>query len=1092
MVLLQKVTKAICLPMAVLILLFAFQQSQEIVGASLPQTTAVPAPTTIAEWLARERPLRFESLSTKQGLSQSTVLCALQDRQGFMWFGTQDGLNRFDGYEFRVYRHVETVPGSLRDNYILSLYEDRAGTLWVGTNKGGLNRYDPQTETFTAFIHNPDDPESLSLNAVNAIVEDHAGYLWVATDGQGVNRFDKKTGKFKRFINDPAIYENRRANLVNALYLDRSGALWLGTSWGLHRFDLTTNQVVQRYSHDPKNPNSLGHNRVQTICEDQNGVLWVGTAGGLHRLANGTLTRFQHEAANADSLVSSDIQVSLLDRRGQLWLGTTQGLDRYDAAAGRFIHQLNDPENPRQLGGHSIHALYEDRAGSLWVGQQTEGLKRYDPQAKPFVNFTHDPRNEHSLSHKSAGAFVEDRAGYLLVTTGNGIEQFDPRTGQFRLLSFPVPNRPPNTKLRAAAFAEDGAGQLWAATNIGLARLERLPKGDLRVHHFSINRGTSVVHATRDGMIWLGTHGGGLWRFDPATEQFTNFLNEPQNPHSLSNNLIYALREDRAGFLWVGTDQGLNRLDRATGQFTRFLNDPNNPASLSYNLIWSLYEDRAGGLWIGTGNGLNQFEAATQQFQRFTEKDGLASANIIGMLEDARGQLWLGTVKGLIRFDPLAKTSRVYDESDGLLGNEIGQRAYYQNRAGLMFFGNPNGFCVFRPEEIRDELTPPPVVLTSCQRYNTEIVEGSALVEPGIAARPAIEFSYKDNILTFEFAALSYWHPEKNQYAYQLAGYSNRWIQLGTKRDVTFTNLDAGDYILHVRGSNADGVWNREGASLRIRIIPPFWRRWWFILLAMTMLAGLVTLAYQYRIRQLRRAQLAQQQFSQQLIESQESERKRIAAELHDSLGQNLIVIKNWATLGLTLTPADAPVREQLDVISTTAVQSLNDVRAIILNLRPHQLETIGLSNTLRFMIEQISAASGIAFTSEIAALDNLFTPEDEVIIYRLVQECVSNIVKHSQAQAATLVMKVADGQLHITVSDNGRGFSMAEGERWNAEAKTLANPQSAIRNPQSGFGLKGLEERVRILRGTHKIISAPGKGTTHQFTIPVLRPDAQ
>lgn len=1031
--------------------------------------TPPPATTPRAGLLPTARPVQVAHLAIAQGLSQNTVLCVLQDRQGFMWFGTQDGLNRYDGYEFRVYRHMETEPGSLRDNYILSLYEDRAGTLWVGTNKGGLNRYDAQTERFTVFVNDPNDAESLSLNAVNAIAEDPSGNLWIATDGQGLNRFDKTTGKFKRFVNDPAIYENRRANIVNAVHLDRSGALWLGTSWGLQKFDLKTNQVIERYSHDPNDPNSLRHNRVQTICEDKSGTLWVGTSGGLHRLKEGRLTHFLHDPANPDSLASNDVKVALLDQRGQLWLGTSAGLERYEANAARFIHQVTEREQRPNSGSSAIHTLYEDRSGSLWFGPQDEGLKRYDAQAKPFFNFTHDPQNPQSLSHQTVSALIEDRAGDLFISTKNGIDQFDTRTGQFRPLSLVVPNAPNPTPLKASAFAEDATGRIWAATNIGLTRLERLPNRKLRARHFPINRGGSTVYATRDGAIWLGTHGGGLWRFDPATEQFSTFVHEPQNPHSLSNNLIYVLCEDRAGFLWIGTDQGLNRLDRATGQFTRFLNDPGNPASLSYNLIWTIREDRAGRLWIGTGNGLNRFAPATQQFQRFTEKDGLVNANIIGVLEDGQEQLWLGTMKGITRFDPATKAIRHYDTSDGLASNEVSQNGYYQNRAGVLFFGGAEGFSAFRPEQIQDDKTPPPIVLTACHRYNTDSAEGTALVEPGIAARSAIEFSYKDNILNFEFAALSFHHPEKNQYAYQLAGYSDRWIQLGTKHEVTFTNLDAGDYTLHVRGANADGIWNQTGVRLRIRIVPPFWRRWWFFGLEFLAVVALAWGAYRWRITALQRRNAQQQEFARQLIESQEAERKRIAAELHDSLGQNLMVIKNRAARGEQVVQDPVLAKTQFDEITVSVTQTINEVRAISQNLRPVNLDRLGLASALEEMIEKAATASGMQISADIENLaSGTLTKEQEINCFRIIQESLSNIVKHAQATKAYIELWREDDKLRGTVRDNGCGFVVD------------------VARTGPTLGLTSIVERLRILGGTHSLKSAPGEGTTIDFSVPL------
>ena len=1047
-------------------------KANHISAESQQVDSAVPGKAL--DWLTVERPLKFEHLSIAEGLSQNTVLCALQDRQGFMWFGTQDGLNRYDGYEFRIYRHVETQPGSLGDNYILSMFEDHTGTLWVGTNKGGLNRYDRQTEQFTVYVNNPNDPESLSLNAVNAIVEDRAGFLWLATDGQGLNRFDPRTGKFKRFINDPAVYENRRSNIVNALYLDRSGSLWLGTSWGLHKFDLQTNQVVQRYSHDSNNPASLGHNRVQTICEDREGALWIGTAAGLHRLANGQLSRFVHDPANPDSLASHDIKIMLLDRRGQLWLGTGRGIERYDAATGQFVHQSADPENPHGLSGNPVHALCEDRAGSLWLGEQDFGLKRYDAQAKPFANFTRKSQDKHSLSHKNVLSFFEDRDGTLLVSTQGGVDRFDPRIGQFTPWNWPQPTDLGPTQPRARFIKEDGAGRLWLNSEGILTRLERLPGGSLRAKYFPPKRGVSAFHITHDGMIWLGSHGNGLSRFDPVTEQFTTFLHEPQNPLSLSNNLIYAIQEDRAGFLWVGTDQGLNRLDRATGQFTRFLHDAQNPASLSYNLIWSIFEDHAGRLWIGTGGGLNQFDPATQGFQRLTEKDGLANHNVVSILEDARGRLWLGTIKGVTRFDPATHAVRNFDVTDGLFGNEITPNIGFQNRAGVMFFGGPEGFSAFRPDQLEDDPTPPPIALTSCQRYNTGVAEGSALIEPGIAARQAIEFSYKDNILTFGFAALSFRHPEKNQYAYQLEGYSDRWIQLGTKRDVTFTNLDAGDYTLHVRGANSDGVWNLTGASLRIRIHPPFWQRWWFIGLELLAIAGLAWGAYRYRIAALQRRNALQQAFARQLIESQEAERKRIASELHDGLGQNLLVIKNRALFGL-LQPDDASrAAAQLADISSTVSQALDEVRQIAANLHPYQLDRLGLTKALMAMVRKVGEASQLDIVLMLDDVDGALATEAQINLYRIVQECLNNIVKHAAATEVSVQLQRTPQSLNLTIRDNGRGFV-----------------PTAVQNASDGkssFGLAGLAERARLLSGTLNIESAPDKGTLITLTIPLLQ----
>ena len=695
------------------------------------------------------------------------------------------------------------------------------------------------------------------------------------------------------------------------------------------------------------------------------------------------------------------------------------------------------------------------------------GLNRYDARAKPFVNFSHYPRDPHSLSANPVIAFFEDRAGRLLVSSSAGVNQLDKARGQFSPWPLDLPNQASGKGPVVSAFAQDAAGRLWLSSGGGLYMLER-PGGPVVRTRFFSERSVHTICAGRDGQIWVGTHGGGLHRFDPATEQITAFLNDPQNPRSLSDNLVYAIHEEREGEdrggIWIGTDHGLNRFDRGTGQVTRFLNDPQDPASLSYNLVWSIHEDRAGRLWIGTGGGFNLFDRKTQEFRRYTEKDGLLSANVVGILEDARGQLWLGTTKGLARFDPQTGACRNYDRTEGLFGNEIGQHAYYQNNEGVLFFGGMEGFSAFRAEQIQDDLTPPPIALTACRRYNTDAAEGVALVEKGIAARPAMEFSYKDNILTFEFAALSFRHSEKNQYAFQLAGYSDRWIQLGTKRDVTFTNLDAGDYTLHVRGSNSDGVWNTTGTSLRIRIVPPFWRRQWFVGLELLAIAGLAFGAYRWRIAALQRRNAQQQEFARQLIDSQESERKRIAAELHDSLGQNLLVVKNRALLGMLQPDDGARAVAQLNEISTVISQSLEEVRQIAANLHPHQLDRLGLTKAIEAMIDKVAASAALDIVAEIENIDGLFDARGGINLYRIVQESLNNIVKHSTADSAGVVIKRSRQSVTVAIHDNGRGFAAGD--------------------VKIGFGLAGIAERVRMLGGTHTIDSNPGKGTTVMLTI--------
>jgi signal transduction histidine kinase len=582
-----------------------------------------------------------------------------------------------------------------------------------------------------------------------------------------------------------------------------------------------------------------------------------------------------------------------------------------------------------------------------------------------------------------------------------------------------------------------------------------------------------------DGSLWLGTSLGVVRHQNGAHTLYTT-------KDGLAGDDTKVIIPDRRGGvangLWLGSYGGLTHYEN--GQFKSWAEKDGLPG----RTVRALKQDDDGTLWIGTyDGGLGRFKDG--KFTTYTKNDGLFDNGVFQILEDDFGWFWMSCNRGIYRvrkqeLQDFAEgkintiTSISYGKGDGMLnveGNGGRWPAGIKARDGKLWFPTMGGVVVVDPANIKINSQPPPVVIEA-MKINRKAVPLEIWQAAISTANTAIEIGPEEGNFEIEYTALSFINPENLRFKYKLEGLDPDWVDAGTRRTAYFSHVAPGGYTFRVIAANSDGVWNMEGKSFRIVVVPPFYRRWWFLLLSGLALIGLATFAYQYRIRQMRRVQLAQQHFSQELIESQEAERKRIAAELHDSLGQNLIVIKNWAMIGLTQTPADAPVREQLDVISTTAVQSLNDVRAIIHNLRPYQLETIGLGNTLRFMIEQVGAASGIAFTGEIATLDHRFTPDDEVLLYRLVQECVSNIVKHSAASAANVSLRLEQGQLQITISDNGRGFPLS------------APPVNA---QSSGFGLKGLEERVRILRGEHKITTVPGKGVTHYFVIPVPSTEA-
>jgi ligand-binding sensor domain-containing protein/serine phosphatase RsbU (regulator of sigma subunit) len=821
-----------------------------------------------------QKKMLFEHLTVKEGLSQGSVTCILQDRQGFMWFGTQDGLNRYNGYTLKVFRHDPADPKSLSENFITSIIEDRNGALWVATvgREDALNRFEPLTETFARYPRDSVDLRGALEGSANSSYEEPSGVRWWGKIGGGVTRFDPKTGAKRSFKHDPSDSKSLIDNNVYSVYGDRSGTLWIGTREGLDRFDRETESFVH-YRHDDANPMSLGSNWVWPIFEDRSGVLWVGTfGGGLNRFdrAAGTFTRFKHSETDPRSLADDQMYSISQDRSGIIWVGTADhGVDRFHPELGAFLHYSHDPANPASLVDNMIKAIHVDRAGVPWIGT-TGGLDRFDRSKGTFTHFSHNALKPRSIIANVTQTIYEDRSGTLWIgMLSSGLERFDRRTGVFTHYRHDPTNPHSLSDNRVYALLEDHAGNLW-----------------------------------------VGNYGGGLNLLDRKSGKFTVYTHSDSIPGSLSARGVWALCEDHEGVLWVGTSGGgLNRFDREKGSFTHFKHSEADTKSLSDDLVLSILEDRSGTLWVGTLGGLNRLDRVRGTFKRYREKDGLANDLILGILEDGHGNLWISTNKGLSKFDPLHETFRNYGESDGLQGDEFNQNAYARSPVtGEMYFGGGNGFNVFHPDSVRGNPYVPPVVFSMFTRYNTDDKEGKPIAEKGIAARPEITLSYKDNVATFEFAALNYYSSSRNQYAYKLEGFSDNWIQLGTDHEATFTNLDGGEYLLRVKGSNNDGVWNEEGASLRLTVTPPWWKtRWAYGSYA------LLVLGFFYTVRRFeinRREQKMKVRESELRAKAVEAEKRALEAENERQTKE----LEDARNLQLSMLPKDVPRLPDYDI----------------------------------------------------------------------------------------------------------------------------------------------------------------------------------
>jgi len=819
--------------------------------------------------------VRFEHLTSKDGLSQNAGLEIFQDSRGFLWIGSQDGLNRYDGYSFKVYKHDPDDSKSLSHNSILKITEDRDGALWIGTWGGGLNHYDPVTEQFTSYQHDPNKPDSISDNTVTSIKKDSQGNLWIGTLA-GLDRFDVKISKFEHFTNDSKNPNSLSSNVISVIFEDSKHRLWIGTGAngaegsGLNRFDPSTGKVL-RYQHDESNPNSLSSNNIASIYEARDGTLWIATGGfslrggGLDQFDPDTdkAKHFTYNASDPHSIGGNDLMTLWGDSSGMLWVGTwSSGLSRMSLSKpGVFTNYKNDPYFADSLSGNEVWSLFKDRSGILWIGTSHSGINKLASNSGQFSLYQNNPSDTTTLGTNATGAFSEDARGNIWVATwGAGLDRFNPSTGQFTHYRHDPENPNSLSYDHFMAVYVDSYNFVWAGTlGKGLNRLD--PAANKATHYFHdrdnpsslADDNVAALIPDKNGGLWIGTLGG-LSHYDPNTDSFINYRNDASNAGTLSSNMVVSLYIDSGNTLWIGTwGGGLNGLDlndpnhsdpkRAT--FIHYHNITDDDSSLSEDSVWAIHEAADGILWLGTQLGLNRFDRTTKTFKHYTEKQGLPNNVVLGILGDDEGNLWVTTNNGLAKFNPQTKKFTVYDSSHGLQGNEFNSNAYFRAHNGTMYIGGINGFNLFQPKEIKPNPIAPPVVVTGVKVFNDPL-------SADLSGKFPIQLSYKQNFISFEFAAFDFQAPQKNQYAYMLDGFDKNWIEAGNHRYATYTNLPGGEYTFRVKASNSDGVWNEAGIAIPLSITPPVWRTWWFAGALIMLLGILIVGGFRWRLNSIR------------------------------------------------------------------------------------------------------------------------------------------------------------------------------------------------------------------------------------------------
>ncbi|MCP4542035.1 MAG: response regulator, partial [Chloroflexi bacterium] len=752
-----------------------------------------------------------------------------------------------DGYTLKAFQYDPVRDDSLASNTVYAIMEDRQDRIWVGTTGGGLNKFNPDIETFTRYQHDPNNLNTISHNSVIALLEDQQGMLWIGTEGGGLNKFDPETETFTHYRHDPNNSDSLSFDTMWFLEQDREGMLWIATyGRGLDRFDPQT-ETFTHYRHDPNDASSLANDYVAALYEDPGGNLWVAGSGGLDKLDRNTgqFTRYTGDPADPYSLSQTGIWAMYPDRDGSLWLGSFgEGLKKFDPETGQIKQYTHDPNNPNTLSSDLVWFVFQDQGGILWIGT-VSGLNRFNPRTETFGTYSANSNAPMSLASIHVQTIAQDRFHSLwLGGTGGGIQKLDRAAGTVTEYSND-PDNPNSVSLETASLLVDHSGIIWHGTYSG--GLDRFDPQTGAVTHYrhdpndpntiSDNR-VVKIYEDRNGDLWLGTLNG-LNRMDRQSEQFIHYRHDPENPHSISDDAIWAIYEDRAGNLWVGTYDGLNKKPPDSEQFESYFFDPQDPNSLSHNTVFALLQDSDGILWIGTGGGLTRMDPQTNTFTRFTEKDGLPSNSIQCILQDGEGDLWLSTKRGLSQFTPTLSSFKNYDFDDGLQGNDFSPGCARLS-SGELAFGGSNGVNIFFPDRITNNTHVPPIVLT-----NFTILNEPVSLDQNLHQVTSIDLDYQDSVFSFEFAALDYADADKNRYAYMLEGFDQDWTHVdSSRRFATYTNLDPGEYVFRVKGSNNDGLWNEQGVSVTIVVSPPWWQTWWaytiYVLAVVGGIAGFV------------------------------------------------------------------------------------------------------------------------------------------------------------------------------------------------------------------------------------------------------------
>lgn len=944
---------------------------------------------------------QIETWTTDNGLPQNTVYSILQTPDGYLWMTTLDGVVRFDGVRFTVFNKNNTK--GIESNRFTKMILDGHGNLWIGAETDFITRY--YQGNFRTYRIGANEKVSVLQN----LFLNSRGELIATTD---TDIFQWNGESFTGYT--PVAGEKNN----HIMLWDKNGTLWYGGGQKLF------NVQGKKISEYPLPPVVKENTQINKLLEDNRGRLWIGTQNaGLFLLENEKITKYPFKENFAE--LSPNIE----DGDGNIWAGAVI------ISPNGTVNRITTAQG---LSENSVTTAFQDREGNVWLGTIHRGVNRLSRQSVSFFS------RANGIITNEVYPIFQDRSGDIWLG-GENLTRY--HNGKFEAVSGRE-----NFPKSVTATTQDRAGRLWFGHWGGAYYFE-----DNQFKNFDkFGRLVAVysIHEDKAGAMWFATNSG-LFRYQ------NDVMKHYTTADNLAGNDVKVILESKDGTLWVGAYGGLTLIkNNALTSFTK-------TDGLASNFVRSLYEDSDGVLWIGSyDGGLTRLKDG--KFTRYTSNEGLFNDGVFQILEDGRGNFWMSSNRGIYRVAKAqlndfadGKITRiesvVYSKADGLLETECNggqQPAGIKTSGGELWFPTQGGVAVIKPDSIKINPLAPPVVIESAKIDNEDA-----------AANDTIKVAPGKNNLEINYTALSFIKPEFVKFKYKLEGLNEDWIEAGDRRTAYYSYVPPGNYTFHVIAANSDGVWNTDGAKIKIFVSPPFYRTWWFWFTSFVFITGAAYFFYRWRVAQLEKARATQEEFSRKLLSSQEQERQRIAAELHDSIGQSLLIIKNRAFLALSDLYEPENVREQLEELSESATGAIEECREISYNLRPYQINRLGLTRTLKAIFRRISEVTEIETVIELDSIDKMFSPEEEINIYRIVQESVNNIIKHSGATEACFFIKCKGAEVDILIQDNGRGFDK--------------NADKSNGNHRGGFGLIGMNERARMLGGSYEIESQPDDGTS-------------